>query len=93
MRERGEAWFLSLPPLQQAGVVALGLAAVVGGVLSIVYHDDIFHWLGGFAKSWRALRFGWMLLWLLTFIVSFPPLVGYSTAVMLGGFVYGFPNG
>jgi hypothetical protein len=93
LRERGLQWFLGLAPLQRAGVVVLALASAIAAVLSVVYHDAVFHWLAGFAKSWRSLPMGWMLLWMLTFVVCFPPLVGYSTAVMLGGFVYGFPNG
>lgn len=34
-----------------------------------------------------------MILWTLTFISAFPPLIGYSTTVTISGFVYGFPNG
>jgi hypothetical protein len=93
LRRRGVEWFLGLPPVQQAGVVLLGVVGAVGAVLSVVYHDALFHWLAGFAQSWRALPMGWMLLWMLTVVTSFPPVVGYSTAVMLAGFVYGFPNG
>jgi hypothetical protein len=46
-----------------------------------------------FAKGWRHITAGWLILWALTFVVSFPPLIGYSSCVGLGGFVYGFPNG
>jgi len=34
-----------------------------------------------------------LILWTMTFVATFPPLPGYSTAIGLGGFVYGFPNG
>lgn len=34
-----------------------------------------------------------MILWMLTFISAFPPLIGYSTTITISGFVYGFPNG
>lgn len=34
-----------------------------------------------------------MILWALTFISAFPPLIGYSTTVTISGFVYGFPHG
>jgi len=34
-----------------------------------------------------------MILWSLTFISAFPPIIGYSTTVTISGFVYGFPNG
>lgn len=34
-----------------------------------------------------------MILWALTFVSAFPPIIGYSTTVTISGFVYGFPNG
>lgn len=34
-----------------------------------------------------------MLVWLLAFVCAFPPMIGYSTAVTISGFVYGFPLG
>jgi hypothetical protein len=91
--EKGERLFLSLFPLQRAGVVALGVFFAVTSVLSLIYHEAIFHWMSNFAKGWRNITAGWLILWALTFVVSFPPLIGYSTCVGLGGFVYGFPNG
>jgi hypothetical protein len=63
------------------------------GILSLIYSEAIFHALARFAKRWRDVPAGWLILWSLTFIVSFPPLIGYSTCVTLAGFVYGFPNG
>lgn len=36
---------------------------------------------------------GWLLIWFATFLVAFPPLIGYSTACTVAGFVYGFPLG
>lgn len=32
---------------------------------------------------------GWLILWIMTFFVSFPPMIGYSTCVTIGGFVFG----
>jgi hypothetical protein len=40
------------------------------------------------AKKWHDVRGGWVILWLMTFICAFPPLIGYSTTVSIG-FVYG----
>lgn len=34
-----------------------------------------------------------MILWAITFICAFPPIIGYSTAVTITGFVYGMPHG
>jgi hypothetical protein len=93
LQKKGERIFLSLTPLQRVAVVLVGGALFTFGILSLVFHEEIFKWLTGFAKGWRDLTGGWLILWCITFFVSFPPLIGYSTCVMLGGYVYGFPNG
>ncbi|KAH6897085.1 hypothetical protein B0T10DRAFT_475915 [Thelonectria olida] len=85
--------YLRLSPLQRllaaVGVVAMG----VFGILFIVYSHAIFTWLGPVAKKWRELPGGWILIFLMIFTTSFPPIVGYSTAATISGFVYGFPWG
>src|ERR1700759_2085216 len=85
--EKGEKLFYSLTPLQRAGVILLGVFFVVSSILSLIYHEQIFHWMTQFAKGWRNITAGWLILWFLTFFVSFPPLIGYSSCVGLGGFV------
>lgn len=45
--------------------------------------------LGPYAKKWRELPGGWLILWFMTFFVSFPPMIGYSTCVTIAGFVFG----
>jgi hypothetical protein len=82
-----------LTPVQQAVAVVVGLTAIVLGVLLLVYNERIFAALEPWAKKWRDLPAGWLILWAATFLVSFPPLIGYSSCVTLSGFVYGFPNG
>jgi uncharacterized membrane protein YdjX (TVP38/TMEM64 family) len=62
-------------------------------VLFLVYNEEIFGYLAPAAKKWHDVRGGWIILWLMTFIAAFPPLIGYSTTVSIAGFVYGFPNG
>ena len=32
---------------------------------------------------------GWLILWAMTFFVSFPPMIGYATCVTIAGFVFG----
>jgi hypothetical protein len=93
LQKKATKIFWSLTPLQRLAVVLLGFTLFAFGVLSLVFHEQIFKWLTGFAKGWRDLTGGWLILWAITFFVSFPPLIGYSTCVMLGGYVYGFPNG
>lgn len=70
-----------------------GLISLVLGILFLVYNERIFAWLAPLAKKWRDVPAGWLILWAMTFVVSFPPLIGYSSCVTIAGFVYGFPNG
>jgi len=81
--------FLRLTPLQQAGLVGLNIVLLVGGILFMVYNERIFAYLSPAAKRWRDTPGGWLVLWFLTFFVSFPPMIGYSTCVTVAGFVYG----
>jgi uncharacterized membrane protein YdjX (TVP38/TMEM64 family) len=87
--------FLGLPPLQRAGIVVVLAVVLVLGVLALVFSHAIFGLLGPVAKTWRSLPLGlgWILIWLFTFCTAFPPMIGYSTAVAVAGFVYGFPAG
>ena len=81
--------FLRLTPLQQAGLVGLNVVLLIGGILFMVYNERIFAYLRPAAKRWRDTPGGWLVLWFLTFFVSFPPMIGYSTCVTVAGFVYG----
>ncbi|KAF2099617.1 hypothetical protein NA57DRAFT_37781 [Rhizodiscina lignyota] len=79
--------------LQRILLVLAGLATFVLGILFLIYNEKIFGWLAPYAKRWREMKAGWLILWAMTFVVSFPPLIGYSSCVTIAGFVYGFPNG
>ncbi|KAF2013225.1 hypothetical protein BU24DRAFT_434329 [Aaosphaeria arxii CBS 175.79] len=70
-----------------------GLISLVLSILFLVYNERIFSSLLPVAKKWRDIRFGWVILWVLIFTVSFPPLIGYASLMTIAGFVYGFPNG
>lgn len=72
--------------------IALVLAAVFG-ILFLVFNQRIFAWLEPYADKWRAVPAGWLIIWALTFLSAFPPLIGYSTCVTVAGFLYGLPNG
>jgi uncharacterized membrane protein YdjX (TVP38/TMEM64 family) len=81
--------FLRLTPLQQAGLIGLNVLLLIGGILFAVYNERIFAYLSPAAKRWRDTPGGWLVLWFMTFFVSFPPMIGYSTCVTIAGFVYG----
>jgi hypothetical protein len=82
-----------LSPVQKVLFFVGNLVLAVGGILFLVYNERIFGALLPVAKKWRDVPAGWLILWLLIFTVSFPPLIGYSSLLTIAGFVYGFPNG
>lgn len=90
---RGTTFFVSLPPTQQFLVLAASVVLFALTITLLIFSQRIFHLLGPVATSWRAMPAGWLLIWLATFLVAFPPLIGYSTACTVAGFVYGFPLG
>jgi hypothetical protein len=82
-----------LTPVQKVLFFAGTIVAGVLGILFLIYNEKIFGKLLPVAKKWRDVRAGWLILWVLIFTVSFPPLIGYSSLLTIAGFVYGFPNG
>lgn len=84
--------FFLLSPLQRL-LLLLGSAALFAlSILFLVYSGRIFTALGPLAQSWRAAPGGWVVAWLVVFVCAFPPLIGYSTATTVAGFVFGFPH-
>lgn len=86
-------FYNSLPLSQQIITSVVGLAVFALTIVFIVYSHRIFAWLGPVAETWRGLTGGWIIMFLLTFIAAFPPMIGYSTTLTIAGFVYGFPGG
>ncbi|KAL9002879.1 MAG: hypothetical protein Q9188_004218 [Gyalolechia gomerana] len=93
MDRLGRATLRKFSPLQVALAAVLGLVAIVVTILFFIYHEKFFAWLEPTAVKWKNLRGGWCILWALTFMTAFPPIVGYSTCFTLAGFVYGLPEG
>ncbi|KAL6804761.1 hypothetical protein GGI42DRAFT_303219 [Trichoderma sp. SZMC 28013] len=84
-------WKLSL--LQRSLVVFVICLGWTFIILSILYSEAFFAWLATVSKSWREIPGGWLIAFMLIFVTSVPPIVGYSTANTIAGFVYGFPMG
>jgi hypothetical protein len=82
-----------LSAIQKVLFIVGSIAVAVLGILFLVYNETILEKLQPYARKWRDVRGGWLILWALIFTVSFPPLIGYSTLLTMAGFVYGFPNG
>lgn len=85
--------YMRMSPLQRLVAAAGFVFAAVLGVLALLYSHAFFKWLGPVSEKWRALPGGWLIAFFLVFMTSFPPIVGYSTASTIAGFVYGFPWG
>ena len=83
----------SMTPLQQAISGLVGLVALVLTILFLVFSHRIFAALRPVAEGWRNLPGGWVLLFFLSAITAFPPMIGYSTTVTIAGFIFGFPRG
>ena len=82
-----------LSPVQKVLFSVGGVTVFVLSILFLVYNERILQAMLPFARRWRDVTAGWLILWALIFVVSFPPLIGYSSLLTIAGFVYGFPNG
>ncbi|KAL6828642.1 hypothetical protein V8C40DRAFT_264587 [Trichoderma camerunense] len=91
--EKMYATFWKLSLLQRSLVVFVILLGWTFIILSILYSEAFFAWLATVSKSWREIPGGWLIAFMLIFVTSVPPIIGYSTANTIAGFVYGFPNG
>jgi len=81
--------YQSMSVLQRVLLVGAGILGLLVLILFLKFGENVFFWIAPLAKSLRDLRNGWMILWAFTFLVSFPPLIGYSSCVTIAGFVYG----
>lgn len=93
MDRLGRATLRKFSPLQLALVAVFGLVAIVISILVLVYHDLLLTKLEPVAGKWKSLKGGWCILWAMTFMTAFPPMVGYSICFTIAGFVYGLPEG
>ncbi|KAJ4346265.1 Tlg2-vesicle protein [Ascochyta clinopodiicola] len=93
VHRRALAQYNKLSPVQKVLFTVGGVVVFISSILFLVYNEKIFGALLPYAKKWRDVTAGWLVLWALIFIVSFPPLIGYSSLLTIAGFVYGFPNG
>lgn len=93
VQRRFLAQYNKLSPVQKVLFTTGGVVCFILSILFLVYNEAIFSSLLPYAKRWRDVTAGWLVLWALIFIVSFPPLIGYSSLMTIAGFVYGFPNG
>lgn len=85
--------YFSLALWQRILLSIAGVVTLVLTILFVIYNESIFSWLEPYAKRWREMPGGWMILFAMVLVVGFPPLIGYSTILTMSGFVFGFPGG
>lgn len=93
VQRRAMAVYRKMTPLQR---ILAGLALIVINVLVVlflVFNERIFGILEPYAVKWKSTTGGWLIIWGLTFVAAFPPMIGYSSCGTVAGFVYGVGEG
>ena len=88
-----KSWYLSQTPLFKIGFIIGLLILGVLGIFFLIYHSYFTDLLVSVSDSWRDLPYGSLLIFILVFMVSFPPLIGFTALSLLTGMIYGFPQG
>lgn len=82
---------LSIPKRIILAILGMGFCGVA--VMFLVFRERILELLVAFAEAWKSMKGGPYLMFFLITVISFPPLIGYSTLATLCGMMYGFPGG
>lgn len=90
-----KAWnlYFQMSLANRAMILVGAVCVMAAGILFLVFHEQIFKLLVDFAQSWKQLPAGPYIMFGLIVLISFPPLIGYSTLSSLCGMMYGFPGG
>ncbi|EEH20790.2 hypothetical protein PABG_03021 [Paracoccidioides brasiliensis Pb03] len=79
--------------VQKIGTVLATIGVISLGVGFVILTGKIFKWLEPVAEDWESSKLAYFAVWICTFIVSFPPLVGWSTVGTVAGFIFGVWKG
>ncbi|KAL1954909.1 hypothetical protein VTO42DRAFT_447 [Malbranchea cinnamomea] len=79
--------------LQKILAVLAGIVSVACALGFMVLTGKIFEWLQPVAEDWEKSVPPYIILWLLTVVVSFPPLVGWSAIGTVCGYLFGVWKG
>jgi uncharacterized membrane protein YdjX (TVP38/TMEM64 family) len=91
VRTRFTSWFGSLPLVQQIGVVIGIIIGVSTNVYILSHYQNIIEYIVNVSEQIRESGIkGKMVFVLLFSIVSFPPLIGFSSLILIVGIIYGY---
>merc|ERR1711939_47179 len=79
--------------LQKILAVIVIITLNVLAILFLIFNERIFGFLEPLAERWKHTTGGWTILWAITFLTAFPPVIGYSTCGTTAGFMYGVWEG
>jgi hypothetical protein len=85
--------FIEMTPMQRVGAVCAGIAAMVFGLGFMMLTGQVFVWLKPVADQWENSVLAYFILWISVVIVSFPPLIGWSTMGTIAGYLFGVWKG
>ncbi|KAK2768586.1 Tlg2-vesicle protein [Arachnomyces sp. PD_36] len=85
--------FLEMTPWQRVGAVCAAIASMVFGLGFMMLTGQVFVWLKPVADEWENSKLAYFILWISVVIVSFPPLIGWSTMGTISGYLFGVWKG
>ncbi|EGW30426.1 uncharacterized protein SPAPADRAFT_143324 [Spathaspora passalidarum NRRL Y-27907] len=86
-------WYAKQSSLTQVALGIFVVLATTAFILMLIFHADIIKFLIYVSDQWHSLKYGSVILFILVFMVGFPPLIGFTALSMLTGMIYGFPQG
>lgn len=78
---------------QKVGTVLAGIASLAFGLGFMMLTGQVFVWLKPVADEWENSKLAYFILWISVIVVSFPPLIGWSTIGTISGFLFGVWKG
>lgn len=85
--------YKKLTPLQRILAIVAFVSVNIVFLLFLIFNERIFGFLEPYAVKWKHTTGGWLILWAITFLTAFPPMIGYSSCGTMAGFVYGVGEG
>ncbi|SCU85574.1 LAFA_0D16468g1_1 [Lachancea sp. 'fantastica'] len=82
-------WYRNLPLWKKIAVFLAALAQLTLSILGLVYHDRILKTMVTASSELRSRWYTPLVFISLVFLVSFPPLIGFSMLSIMVGIIYG----
>lgn len=92
VRKGQDTWDSMSTVQRAAAVVALVIVGALG-IAVLLLSKRLMHWLVPKAEQWEKSGTAYAVIGLMTFTVSFPPLIGWATIGTCSGFIFGVWRG